>query len=142
VKPMTCSAGNWKAYERSLRKPGRCWRSARPSSYSINVWAVYRPVSAVAADGRGHFCVWRLRLGVLRMQARMDQGLGQRVTGPHPFAGLLDEERVDVEFLHDVAHLRQVARPLMKALAVQAHGSVSLGMRDRACMVYVETCRP
>ncbi|WP_218509094.1 IclR family transcriptional regulator [Variovorax sp. dw_308] len=37
--------------------------------------------------------------------------------------------------------IRQLARPLMKALADQAHGSVSLGMRDRAAMVYVETCR-
>lgn len=37
--------------------------------------------------------------------------------------------------------IRQVARPWMKALADQAHGSVSLGMRDRCGMVYIETCR-
>lgn len=37
--------------------------------------------------------------------------------------------------------IRQVARPFMKALADHAHGSVSLGMRDRSSMVYIETCR-
>ncbi|MGT2434206.1 IclR family transcriptional regulator (plasmid) [Cupriavidus basilensis] len=37
--------------------------------------------------------------------------------------------------------IRQVARPWMKDLADQVHGSVSLGMRDRFSMVYVETCR-
>lgn len=37
--------------------------------------------------------------------------------------------------------IRQVARPFMKALADHAHGSVSLGMRDRSNMVYIETCR-
>jgi DNA-binding IclR family transcriptional regulator len=37
--------------------------------------------------------------------------------------------------------IRQLARPWMKELADQAHGSVSLGMRDRFSMVYVETCR-
>lgn len=37
--------------------------------------------------------------------------------------------------------IRQVARPFMKALADLARGSVSLGMRDRCNMVYIETCR-
>ncbi|VTU45402.1 IclR family transcriptional regulator [Variovorax sp. PBL-E5] len=37
--------------------------------------------------------------------------------------------------------IRQVARPFMKALADHARGSVSLGMRDRSHMVYIETCR-
>ena len=37
--------------------------------------------------------------------------------------------------------IRQVARPFMKALSDQAHGSVSLGMRDRSNIVYIETCR-
>ncbi len=37
--------------------------------------------------------------------------------------------------------IRQVARPFMKALADHVHGSVSLGMRDRTNMVYIETCR-
>lgn len=37
--------------------------------------------------------------------------------------------------------IRQVARARMKALADEVGGSVSLGMRDRLWMVYVETCR-
>ena len=37
--------------------------------------------------------------------------------------------------------VRQLARPLMKALADQVGGSVSLGLRDRLQMVYVETSR-
>ncbi|MEJ8854453.1 IclR family transcriptional regulator [Variovorax robiniae] len=37
--------------------------------------------------------------------------------------------------------IRQVARPFMQALASEAGGSVSLGLRDRTHMVYVETCR-
>jgi DNA-binding IclR family transcriptional regulator len=37
--------------------------------------------------------------------------------------------------------VRQVARPLMKELADYCNGSVSLGMRDRLSMVYVETSR-
>ncbi len=37
--------------------------------------------------------------------------------------------------------IRQVARPFMRMLADHAHGSVSLGMRDRCSMVYIETCR-
>ncbi len=37
--------------------------------------------------------------------------------------------------------IRQLARPLMQALADHARGSVSLGLRDRNAMVYVETCR-
>lgn len=37
--------------------------------------------------------------------------------------------------------VRQVARPLMKALADRMGGSVSLGLRDRLRMVYVETSR-
>lgn len=37
--------------------------------------------------------------------------------------------------------IRQVARPFMKVLADHAYGSVSLGMRDRSSMVYIETCR-
>ncbi|MEC4720955.1 IclR family transcriptional regulator [Noviherbaspirillum sp. CPCC 100848] len=37
--------------------------------------------------------------------------------------------------------VRQIARPLMKALADHAGGSVSLGIRDRTNMVYVETSR-
>ncbi|HEX2889172.1 IclR family transcriptional regulator [Vineibacter terrae] len=36
---------------------------------------------------------------------------------------------------------RQVVRPAMEALARQVSGSVSLGLRDRTNMVYVETCR-
>lgn len=38
-------------------------------------------------------------------------------------------------------HIRQIARPLMKELADYAHGAVSLGIRDRTHMVYVETAR-
>lgn len=34
-----------------------------------------------------------------------------------------------------------IARPLMQALANAARGSVSLGLRDRTNMVYIETCR-
>ncbi|WP_420993573.1 IclR family transcriptional regulator [Cupriavidus sp. 30B13] len=37
--------------------------------------------------------------------------------------------------------VRQLARPLMKALADRVGGSVSLGLRDRLRMVYVETSR-
>lgn len=37
--------------------------------------------------------------------------------------------------------VRQIARPLMKALADHASGSVSLGIRDRTNMVYIETSR-
>jgi len=37
--------------------------------------------------------------------------------------------------------IRQIARPFMKELADQVNGSVSAGLRDRADMVYVETCR-
>lgn len=37
--------------------------------------------------------------------------------------------------------VRQVARPRMRALADEVGGSVSLGMRDRLQMVYVETSR-
>ena len=38
-------------------------------------------------------------------------------------------------------NVRQVARPLMKELADYCNGSVSMGMRDRLNMVYVESCR-
>ncbi len=38
-------------------------------------------------------------------------------------------------------HVRQIARPLMKALASRLCGAVSLGLRDRISMVYVETAR-
>ncbi|CAG4897469.1 HTH-type transcriptional regulator TsaQ1/TsaQ2 [Paraburkholderia gardini] len=37
--------------------------------------------------------------------------------------------------------IRELARPLMKELADAVRGSVSLGMRDRTQMVYVETSR-
>ena len=37
--------------------------------------------------------------------------------------------------------LRQIARPLMKKLANHIHGAVSLGIRDRTQMVYIETMR-
>jgi DNA-binding IclR family transcriptional regulator len=37
--------------------------------------------------------------------------------------------------------VRQIARPLMKELADYCNGSVSLGMRDRLSMVYVESSR-
>jgi DNA-binding IclR family transcriptional regulator len=37
--------------------------------------------------------------------------------------------------------VRQIARPLMKELADYCNGSVSMGMRDRLSMVYVESCR-
>lgn len=37
--------------------------------------------------------------------------------------------------------VRQVARPLMHALATEIGGTVALGMRDRTQMVYLETCR-
>ncbi len=37
--------------------------------------------------------------------------------------------------------VRQVARPFMKELADYCNGSVSIGMRDRLNMVYVESCR-
>jgi DNA-binding IclR family transcriptional regulator len=37
--------------------------------------------------------------------------------------------------------IRQLARPLMKALADEIGGAVSLGIRDRTQMVYVETAR-
>jgi hypothetical protein len=38
-------------------------------------------------------------------------------------------------------NVRQVARPLMKELADYCNGWVSMGVRDRLNMVYVETCR-
>jgi DNA-binding IclR family transcriptional regulator len=38
-------------------------------------------------------------------------------------------------------NVRQVARPLMKELADYCVGSVSMGVRDRLNMVYVESCR-
>ena len=38
-------------------------------------------------------------------------------------------------------NVRQVARPLMKELADYCNGSVSMGVRDRLNMVYVECCR-
>ncbi|MDA1116836.1 MAG: IclR family transcriptional regulator [Proteobacteria bacterium] len=37
--------------------------------------------------------------------------------------------------------VRQIARPVMKELADYCSGSVSMGMRDRLSMVYVESCR-
>lgn len=37
--------------------------------------------------------------------------------------------------------IRQIARPFMKELADHANGSVSMGVRDRLNMVYVESCR-
>lgn len=37
--------------------------------------------------------------------------------------------------------VRQVARPLMQELADFSQGMVSLGMRDRLSMIYVENCR-
>ena len=37
--------------------------------------------------------------------------------------------------------VRQAARPLMKELADYCNGSVSMGVRDRLNMVYVESCR-
>src|SRR5574341_1240702 len=37
--------------------------------------------------------------------------------------------------------IRQIARPFMKELAEYANGSVSMGIRDRLNMVYVESCR-
>jgi DNA-binding IclR family transcriptional regulator len=37
--------------------------------------------------------------------------------------------------------MRQVARPLMQELADVSHAMVSLGMRDRLSMIYVENCR-
>ena len=37
--------------------------------------------------------------------------------------------------------VRQIARPLMKELADYCNGSVSMGMRDRLSMVYVESSR-
>jgi len=37
--------------------------------------------------------------------------------------------------------VRQVARPFMKELADYCNGSVSMGVRDRLNMVYVESCR-
>ena len=37
--------------------------------------------------------------------------------------------------------VRQVARPMMKELADYCNGSVSMGVRDRLNMVYVESCR-
>ena len=36
---------------------------------------------------------------------------------------------------------RKVARPLMQQLADFSHGMVSLGMRDKLAMIYVENCR-
>jgi DNA-binding IclR family transcriptional regulator len=38
-------------------------------------------------------------------------------------------------------NVRQMARPLMKELADYCNGSVSMGIRDRLAMVYVESCR-
>ena len=38
-------------------------------------------------------------------------------------------------------NVRQVARPLMKEIADHCNGSVSMGIRDRLNMVYVESCR-
>lgn len=37
--------------------------------------------------------------------------------------------------------VRQLARPLMQELADRSHAMVSLGMRDRLSMIYVENCR-
>jgi DNA-binding IclR family transcriptional regulator len=37
--------------------------------------------------------------------------------------------------------IRQIARPFMKELADYTNGSVNMGIRDRLCMVYVESCR-
>ena len=37
--------------------------------------------------------------------------------------------------------LRQIARPLMNNLANEVHGTVGIGIRDRAEMVYMDTCR-
>ena len=36
--------------------------------------------------------------------------------------------------------IRQIARPFMRELAMQIRGAVSLGMRDQANMVYIESC--
>jgi len=37
--------------------------------------------------------------------------------------------------------IRQIARPMMREIANAVRGSVSLGMRDRTSMVYIETSR-
>ncbi|WP_232429484.1 IclR family transcriptional regulator [Noviherbaspirillum autotrophicum] len=37
--------------------------------------------------------------------------------------------------------IRQIARPYMQELADFSHATVSLGMRDRLSMIYVENCR-
>ncbi|NPC55446.1 IclR family transcriptional regulator [Caenimonas soli] len=37
--------------------------------------------------------------------------------------------------------MREVARPLMQELADHSHAMVSLGLRDRLSMIYVENCR-
>lgn len=37
--------------------------------------------------------------------------------------------------------VRQIARPPMQELADYSHGMVSLGMRDKLAMIYVENCR-
>ncbi|MEX2241444.1 MAG: IclR family transcriptional regulator, partial [Burkholderiales bacterium] len=37
--------------------------------------------------------------------------------------------------------VRQIARPFMKELAEYCSGAVSMGIRDRMSMVYVESCR-
>jgi DNA-binding IclR family transcriptional regulator len=37
--------------------------------------------------------------------------------------------------------IRQIARPLMREMSVQTGGAVSLGIRDRTHMIYVETSR-
>lgn len=37
--------------------------------------------------------------------------------------------------------IRQLARPMMQELADFSHATVSLGMRDRLSMIYVENCR-
>lgn len=72
------------------------------------------------------------KLGYLEHADDGHGGAGYRLGSPVLSLGSAMLARMD---------LRQIARPLMQELADHSQTMVSLGMRDRLSMIYVENCR-
>ncbi|GJG98322.1 IclR family transcriptional regulator [Cupriavidus pauculus] len=114
---------------------------ARTLANGIDILLAYRPGEALLGNrdfvqrtGLSKSTVARLThtlavLGYLRHEAALGKyRLGAPVLAPgYPLLASMQ--------------IRQVARPLMKALADEVGGAVSLGVRDRTQMIYVETAR-
>jgi len=114
---------------------------ARTLANGIDILLAYRPGEALLGNrdfvqrtGLSKSTVARLThtlavLGYLRHETALGKyRLGAPVLAPgYPLLASMQ--------------IRQVARPLMKALADEIGGAVSLGIRDRTQMIYVETAR-